>query len=399
MRYVAPAGTPLTLTEIGRGLARGWASEDAELRLADRLCALSGSVRAWPLVSGRAAMTLALRALAAVSEPRRRRVIVPAYTCYSVPAAIERAGLDPVPCDLDPATLSFDLDHLQQLRSADVLAVISANLFGIPNQLAEIERITRQWGTYFLDDAAQALGATLNGRPVGGFGDLGLFSFDKGKNITTMQGGALVARDGPLVTALDREYRPLPAAGFAQTASTIAKLVPYSLFLRPARYGLIRSLPLGLGETPYETRYPETRMSRSLAGLASDQLARIGDLRSRRVANASALRAVLEGVPGVRFFDVPPGAVAAFPRFPVRLSSRATRDVLQQTLDRDGIGASCFYPSALVDVPQVARRMPATTHQFSGAREVAQTILTLPTHAHSPPDLAARVRLAALAVN
>ncbi|MGH8249501.1 MAG: DegT/DnrJ/EryC1/StrS family aminotransferase [Steroidobacteraceae bacterium] len=393
MAFVAPAGTPLTLGEIVRGLAAGWGNDATSSELCRQLGDASGSVRAWPTVSGRAAMTMALRAISRAAGPGRDQVVIPAYTCYSVPAAIERAGLVPVPCDVDPDTLSLDLDHLDRLRSGAVVALITANLFGIPNALSEIERWSREQGAVMLDDAAQALGARLDGRPVGGFGHLGLYSFDKGKNISTIQGGALVARPGPHLEMLDEEWRELPPSRLVETASTVAKLLPYSLFLPPSRYGFLRRLPmLGLGETRYDRDYPMSRLSAPLAGLALLQLARIAALREGRLANAHALRRSLDGARVLKFVKVKTTAEPAYTRFPVRVTSPASRAGVLAAMDRAGIGATGFYPRALVDVAEVARRMPASRESFAGAREVASTIVTLPTHAYSPAGLAARVR-------
>jgi dTDP-4-amino-4,6-dideoxygalactose transaminase len=393
MPYIPPAGTPLTLSDVAHGLIRGWTDAEMSEKFGYCLNKASGSARTWPVVSGRAAMTLALRAMGRIAAPGQRRVIIPAYTCYSVPAAVERAGLVPTLCDVNPRTLSLDLDHLEQLAAGDVLALITANLFGIPNDLSSIERFARHCGMFVVDDAAQALGARVAGRPAGGFGDLGLFSFDKGKNISTMQGGALMARVGTLMDAVESEYATLDRAGVIATGITAAKLVPYSLLLRPKRYGLIRRLPgLGLGETRYELDYPVTRMSRGLMGLALSQVERILSYQSTRIANANAMRAALDGTTGIAFVEAPRDSLSVYPRFPVRLGSRARRERVRVQLDRMGIGASSFYPAALVDVPEVARIMTPSLSRFPGAREVADTILTLPTHAYSPPMLPETIR-------
>jgi dTDP-4-amino-4,6-dideoxygalactose transaminase len=133
-------------------------------------------------------------------------------------------------------------------------------------------------------------------------------------------------------------------------------------------------------------------MSPGLEGLALQQLARIDAMREARCANAAALRSALEGLPDICFVDVPESAKPAFPRFPLRIKSLQLRDSLLAGLQRSGIGASGFYPRAIVDVPRVAELMPATDDQFLGAREVAASIVTLPTHAYVPGDLAIRVR-------
>lgn len=393
MAFIAPAGTPLTLREILRGVSAGFADASVTVRFRDSLRQAADSEHAWSLVSGRAAMTFALRSMATLAGPKRHQVVVPAYTCYSVPAAVERAGLVPVPCDIDPRTLSPDLERLERACSGPVLAIVSANLFGIPNELNEIEYFARSRGIFLIDDAAQALGARLNGRPAGGFGDIGLFSFDRGKNISTMQGGALVGRAGKLSDVLEEAWCSLPAPKRAVTAATIAKLAPYAMLLPPSRYGIVTRLPLlRLGDTRYELDYPITQMSPGLEGLALEQLTRIDALRQARCANAIALRTALEGLPGIRFVDVPASAEPAYPRFPVRFESLQLREDVLAALQRSGIGASGFYPRAIVDVPRVAELMPSTDDEFLGAREVAASIMTLPTHAYVPGDLAIRVR-------
>ena len=179
-------------------------------------------------------MTLGLRALQrAAGDPRRVEVIFPGYTCYSVPASVERAGLVPRLCDVDPVTLSPDLESLAGVDFSRVLAVVSANLYGMPNALQDLENLAHTHGFFMLDDAAQALGARHQGRPAGGFGDIGLFSFDKGKNITTLQGGVLVADRGRVSEALDLATAGLQHASLAATLATLCKLPVYSLMLRP----------------------------------------------------------------------------------------------------------------------------------------------------------------------
>lgn len=338
-------------------------------------------------------MTTALQAMAELAGPGRNQVVIPAYTCYSVAAAVERAGLVPVPCEVNPRTLGMDLEHLERLQTGATLAIVSASLFGIPDELSAIEQVARRSGVYFLDDAAQALGARVDGRPAGGFGDAGLFSFDKGKNISTIQGGALVARDGPLLGRLEKRSHGLEGSSAASTAALIAKALLYGGLLRPAVFGVVRRLPmLRLGETLYETDFPLRALSGAAQGLALLQLSRLPELQRARVARAQALRQALGDLPGLRFVEQQRPAEAVYPRFPLFAASRDRRDRLLAALDRSGIGASGMYPCALPDVPQVARLMPRTSCTFAGAREVADTVVTLPTHGYTPMDLPARIR-------
>lgn len=336
-------------------------------------------------------MTLALSAMKqAAGDPRRVEVICPGYTCYSVPAAVERAGLVPRICDVNPATLSPDLDSLADVDFRRVLAIVSANLYGLPNALEEMETLARDHGVFMLDDAAQALGARCRGRAAGNFGDVGLYSFDKGKNITTLQGGGLVADSGKLATALEAAMAGLRSVPPRGTLVALLKLPAYALLLRPWLYGVARRLTPGLGLTPYDTEYPIAPYSRILAGLATRQLERLGEINGTRIRNAARLGEELAGLPGLSVPTVLPGAEPVYTRFPVLVDAHR-RAALIASLEQAGIGATASYPQALVDVPKVTVRLARDQRPTPGAREVARRIVTLPTHGYSPPDLAQRI--------
>lgn len=396
MAFYAPAGTPVTLADIAHGLTAGRASADSAVSAALRR--ISGLPRAWPISSGRAAMTVILRAMQlARNDATRDEVLIPAYTCYSVPAAIQRAGLKPRLCDVDPATLGMDADALERCDFSRVLAVISSNLYGLPNDLIGIEAVCRRRGVYLLDDAAQALGASVKDRAVGSFGDAGLYSFDKGKVISTIQGGAIVCGQTELGKQLESALNELPAGAVAESAGNCLKLAIYSVFLRPGLYGFIRALPFtGLGYTRYETRYPIARLARWQLGVAARLLLRLPQLSDGRRRLAGAYHSALDGIPGIALIRPPFGAVPAFARFPLRLCNPGIRDRAVKALSRAGIGATASYPLSLADVPEVVARIPAADRHCPGAREVAQTIVTLPTHAYCPPSIAELSRKALL---
>ncbi len=390
MGFVAPAGTPLSLTDLARGAARGLSSATI-VQLRRGLSAAGGRQRAWLASTGRAAMTLALTAMKqAAGDPRRVEVIFAGYTCYSVPASVQRAGLVPRICDVDPATLSLDFDSLAGVDLSRVLAIVSANLYGLPNALEEIESLAHQAGLFMVDDAAQALGARYRDRRAGNFGDVGLYSFDKGKNITTLQGGVLVADAGRVGDELDAVMNGLRDVRPTGIAATLAKLPVYALLLRPWAYGLVRHLPIGLGLTPWDVDYPLEPYSPALAGLAAVQLERLDAINGTRIANAERLRAMLMDVPGVTLPRVLPGAVPVYARFPMLVDADRRAEVISR-LERVGIGATVSYPRALIDVPEVAARLPADQRPTSGAREVASRIVTLPTHGYAPPEMARQV--------
>lgn len=382
----------MSLAEIGRGFVRGMSAGTRgalEVRIRER----SGLAHAWPIASGRAAMTLILEALRdAAHDPQRDEVLIPAYTCYSVPASIARAGLKPRLVDVDPRTLGMDPQALDKADFSRALAVVSANLYGIPNDLPAIEKIARARGVFMVDDSAQSFGARVGGRAVGAFGDAGLYSFDKGKVICTIQGGAVVCRDERIAQAIGARIARLPASTFAETVGNCLKLPIYAICLRPSLYGIVRSLPfLGLGRTMYEERYPIARLSAPQMGVALELLRRLDGIASDRRARAAALRAALADVPGIELPALAPDAEPAWVRFPLRVSDPGLRDALIAAIDGAGIGATGSYPRALCDVPEVAARL-RTQDAMPGARLVASQIVTLPTHAFCDRGYEQRIR-------
>jgi dTDP-4-amino-4,6-dideoxygalactose transaminase len=174
--------------------------------------------------------------------------------------------------------------------------------------------------------------------------------------------------------------------------ATLAKLPVYALLLRPWAYGLVRHLPIGLGLTPWDVDYPLEPYSPALAGFAAVQLERLAEINGTRIRNADRLRAMLTGVPGVTLPQVLPGSVPVYARFPMLVAADRRADVIAR-LERAGIGATASYPRALIDVPEVAARLPADQRPTPGAREVASRIVTLPTHGYAPPEMARQVEV------
>jgi perosamine synthetase len=392
--YVAPAGTRIATGELIRGM---WGSLSPRKSLATfqrRLCELTGTSRCWSFSSGRAALAILLRTMRrARGETTRTQVIVPAYTCYSVAGAVARAGLEIRLCDVDAATLGVDLDSLARIDTSRVLAVMSTSLYGLPDPLSALESFARERGIYFIDDAAQALGAELDGRRVGGFGDAGILSFGKGKCITSMSGGAIVSRDGALAEAIEAEYAGVPEASALSAAVRLAQLPTYALLLRPRAYGLVRNIPsLELGVTRYDADFGIERFPPALAGIGAELCDRLADLNASRRARERQLREGLRDIAGLRMPQG--GGTSTALRAACLVESPLSRDAVVTSLDQAGIGASASYPRALCDVPEVRRNLSPDDLEMRGARRVAAGIMTLPTHDFCPPDLAQRVRAA-----
>jgi len=146
LRHVAPAGTPIGVGTLGRWAARAATTPDAVDQLATAMCARMGVTHCAPVVTGRAALVLILRALARLGPADRTEVVIPSYTCYTVAASVLSAGLHVHVVDVDPRTFDFDRAALERVDFRRVLAIVPTNLFGMPSDLPFLAGLARAHG-------------------------------------------------------------------------------------------------------------------------------------------------------------------------------------------------------------------------------------------------------------
>jgi dTDP-4-amino-4,6-dideoxygalactose transaminase len=343
--------------------------------------------------SGRAALAILLRVLQQGSD--RREVVLPAYTCFSVPSAVARAGLVIRLCDVDPKTLDLDLNALVRLDLGKVLCIVPSGLYGMPGDLSTLEQIARDSGTFLVDDAAQCLGATKDERPCGTFGDVGFYSLGRGKGITTMGGGILVARRDDLAGRIEQEVRTLPRPALWNVCAAVGSALVYAAMLRPSRYWLLDHVPfLELGASHFEPHFPIAQLSAYQRRLARRLLPLLDSYNRIRREHADQLRIGIEGVEGIEVPRPLEGANPVYLRFPILTRDESHRSSLLRGLREAGIVASPSYPTSIGDIPGIARYLAPDQEPCPGARSIATRILTLPTHSGvTPRDLEVMVRI------
>jgi dTDP-4-amino-4,6-dideoxygalactose transaminase len=394
LRYVAPAGAPIGARNLARWAGRllsGGGSRDA---LAAALAARVGVRHASLICTGRAGLSVLARAIRRLA-PQADEILVPAYTCYSVPASIARAGLRPRLVDVDPDTLDYDRAALEAADLRRVAAIVATNLYGIPNDMPALVAFARAHGLLVVDDAAQALGAVSSGRPAGTWGDAGLYSLDKGKNVSAIDGGVLVTSDDRVQDALAAELASLPEPPLPRRAEHLVKALVYATLLHPRVYWIPNAIPqLGLGRTVYTTEFAIEHQDPSLAALGTIMLRQLDAFTAARRANAERVMAAIGAPRGVTRLPVPAGSEAAWLRLPLLVQDAERRARLLAGLTAAGIGATGSYPASLADVPELQSALAATGGAFPGARSVASRIVTLPTHPYvSAADVATMARI------
>ncbi len=125
-------------------------------------------------------------------------VLVPSFTFVSTTNAILRERARPVFVDIRPDTLTIDVDDLQRRITPRTKVIMPVVYGGVSPDMDAIMKVAREHGVRVVEDAAQGVGATCNGRPAGTSGDIGCFSFHETKNYSTGEGGAFATADATL---------------------------------------------------------------------------------------------------------------------------------------------------------------------------------------------------------
>ena len=149
--------------------------------------------------SGTAALTIAVDAVApgryVPGGEVRGSVLVPSLTFVSSFQAITACGCRPIACEVLPNTVTIDLKDAEKRLAKDTFAIMPVHYASNPWHLGEVYDFARKHGLRVIEDAAHAFGCKYHGKKVGSFGDMVCFSFDGIKNITSGEGGFVVAFD------------------------------------------------------------------------------------------------------------------------------------------------------------------------------------------------------------
>jgi dTDP-3-amino-3,4,6-trideoxy-alpha-D-glucose transaminase len=286
------------------------------------------------LGSGTDAIELGLRALG-IGEGDE--VITAGNTCVPTVAGIESAGATPVLVDPHPDTATIDPELLAGALTPRTRAIVPVHLYGRPAAMDRVARFAEEHGLLVLEDAAQAHGATFEGRRAGTLGHAAAFSFYPTKNLGALgDGGALVTKDREVAD------RARMLRSYGERDRYVSEL--------PGRNSRLDTLQAAV-------------LSVKLPGLDAEN--------ARRRELAALYRAELEGAGVVTPPDVPGHVYHLF----VIRSER--RDALRQALADDGVETLVHYPRAVHQHPAYAH---VRHDRLRVSEQLAAQVLSLPLH-------------------
>ena len=203
LRYpiAAPDLSGNEIAYVNQCLQSSWISSQGEFVEAfeHAVADFSGCRHGISTCNGTAALHLALVALGVGPGDE---VIVPTLTFVATANAVKYCGAEPVFADSDPDTWCVSIDSVARLITPRTKGIIPVHLYGQPCAMDQLRALAERHGLWVLEDAAEALGATYQDRPVGSFGVAATLSFFGNKTIVTGEGGMVVTNDDALASRL-----------------------------------------------------------------------------------------------------------------------------------------------------------------------------------------------------
>lgn len=333
---------PLILEVLRSGLLAQGPMVD---RFEREFAGLVGARHAVAVNNGTTALVAALQVL---DLDPGDEVLTSPFTFVATLNAILEAGATACFADIDVADFCLDPESVAGSVGEHTRVLMPVHLYGQAADMSALVPLVESHGLRLVEDAAQAHGATVDGRGVGSFGT-GCFSFYATKNLTTGEGGIVTTDDDSLADRL----RVLRNQGMR------------------ARY-------------QYEMAGHNYRLTDLQAALVLPQISRYDQTVARRQANAQRLNEGLADVPGLTTPRQLPGRTHVWHQYTVLLDEEFPLDqhkVVEQLADR-GVGSGVYYPRLVFDYDCYRGHPRVIPGDVPVAQRVAGHVVSLPVHQH-----------------
>jgi len=312
-------------------------------RFEDAFASVAGVPHAVAVNNGTTALVASIQALDL--QPGDEVITTP-FTFVATLNAILEAGATARFADIDSVDFNIDPEKVGGAVTDRTKVLMPVHLYGQMADMGRLVPLAQQHGLTIVEDSAQAVGATFEGKPAGSFG-IGCFSLYATKNITTAEGGVITTSDDALADKL----RVMRNQGMR------------------ARY-------------QYEMAGHNYRLTDLHAALGIPQLEKLQQLTDARRRNAEWLSKGLDGVTGLTVPAVLPGREHVWHQYTILVGDDApvTRDELAAKLTEKGIGNGIYYPKLVFDYDCYRDNPQVIASDVPVAKKVAEQALSLPVH-------------------
>jgi perosamine synthetase len=271
-------------------------------------------------------------------------VIVPTFSFFATASCVSMCGATPVFVDVDAKTFNINPGSVAEAVTKKTKAVIGVHLFGQPFDIRPIREICDDSKLTLIEDAAQAHGAEYGGKPIGGFGDAGCFSFYPTKNMTTGEGGIVTTNDDAYATKM-------------------------RIFMSHGQSEKYRHVMIGYNY----------RMTDIGGVIGCEQMKKLPAFNEQRISNAAYLDSHLS-VPGLITPYRMPDSTHVYHQYVIRITPEfpMKRTEFMKYLADQGIGTAVHYPIPIHRQPVYQELNPAVSCPV--AEQFCEEVLSLPVH-------------------
>ena len=360
----------------------------SKLKLDDEIAELLGIPQPILCCSGTAALIIALKTLA--ENNPRNTVIIPAFSCPLVVMAIAYCGLKVKLCDTAHNSFDFNFEQLASIADKNTLVIISTHLGGKCADVVRAKQIADAVGCFVIEDAAQSLGATIEGKSVGLTSDIGFFSLAAGKGLTSYEGGVLYSKDANLhkkMAEMAKESQPFKPLWEIKRS---IELLGYFLFYRPSLLRYVYGLPhrkaiknndwvTALGER-FDTKVPMHTLGKWRQNIAANAASRLPDYFKKTAKQAVKRIKILEEIPNLIVIKDNYNSKGVYPFIMLLFPSQITRDTALENLTPLGLGASRLFAYPLNEYDYLKSCLSSADlepNQFPVAKDFSKRLLTM----------------------
>ena len=332
--------------------------------------------------AGRSAFQLALESL---DLEKGAEIIFPALTFPVIPMIAQMLGYSPVFCDVDAKTCNAGPEHIAPKITPRTGAIVATHLFGQPCPIHNVVTLAHRHGIRVIEDCAHACGVRVDGRQVGTFGDVGIFSFAEGKNMPCLGGGAIATVDEAVARRAEAILSTTPTLTTTTILQTALSIWVKWLLTRPGIFGLtvypVLRLQLCFGRALMDSTVGDElledfrharpsirRMANLQATIGLLQLEHIDAFNTGAQRNARLLTDALGPVPGITIPRAQDNS-HIYVYYPLTVAPEK-RDALRHYLLRGGVDSkttdmcNCTALAAFHNATGSAQR-PASPHEAS----------------------------------
>jgi len=279
-------------------------------------------------------------------------VIIPSFSFISTANSVLFVNATPVFSDIESETFGLDPNLIEEKISPATKAVVPMDYGGLSCKIMEIKNIVKEKNLLLIEDAAEALGSSVNGKKVGSFSDASIFSFCGNKVLTTGEGGAVVTNSKPLFEKIKsiRSHGRIDKINYFDNTS----------------------------ESHYLELGYNWRMSSITAALGISQIQKLDKIIKMRQENANYISLNLSKFKEISTPNPPTGSEHIYQMYTIRLPNKQIRDDLHAYLIKKGIFSKVyFYP---IHLTKFYREQLNISAILPMTETISEQVLTLPLY-------------------